>query len=89
MEEPNSNGPVDGARIDVVDELVLTYDRVAGVLTIGGRVINADVGLAICHQAARHFEQLLRVAAAQRLAAGAVEAARTQEILNRTRVGRI
>jgi hypothetical protein len=87
--EGNGDGAADRVGIDLVDVLELRYDRVTGLLDIGGKVINADVGLAICNQAARHFEQVLRLQAAQRIAQQTAEAQRVQSILDRTRGGRV
>jgi hypothetical protein len=72
----------------LVDELVLRYDRSTGSLEIGGHILNDDVGLGILQQAVRTFETRLRIAAAQAIQKQALDATRTQQILNSVRHGR-
>lgn len=49
---------------ELVDVLVMTYDRSTGALKIDGKVVNNDVAVEICGRAMRHFETLVRVQAA-------------------------
>lgn len=88
MSEGNGNGAEHRVGIDLVDQLVLRYDRVTGTLEIGGQVLNDDVALGILQQAARVFETRLRIAAAREVQKQALDATRTQQILDSVRHGR-
>jgi len=72
----------------LVDELVLRYNRADGTLGISGHVVNNEVALEILLRAARHYETILRLEAAARIREQAIDAGRTAEILARTRGGR-
>ncbi len=91
MSETGDNGSANGGadqlirRKDLVDELVLAYDRADGKLTVGGKIINLEVALNICQQAARYFETQLRLMAAQQVRQAAAEQERVRALLDRTR----
>jgi len=72
----------------LVDELVLRYNRADGTMHIGGRVVNNDTALDMLQRAARHYETILRLEAAARIREQAMDATRTAQILERTRGGR-
>lgn len=72
----------------LVDELVLTYDRRDGTLTVGGRVVNAETALTICQRAVTYWETQVRLAAAMHVKQQQSEQARVAAILDRTRGGR-
>lgn len=76
------------AREALVDEIVVRYNRADGTMFIGGHVCNNDTALDMLQRAARHYETVLRLEAAARIRAEAMDAAQTAQILERTRGGR-
>jgi hypothetical protein len=94
MSDASDNGRGDNGNIeptirrkDLVDELVLTFDRATCKLEVGGRVLDYNAALAILGQATRYFETLLRIQAAALVKQNADEAKRVQDLLARTRGG--
>lgn len=72
----------------LVDELVLTYNRADGTLSVGGRIVNLEVALEICRRGAMFFETQIRLAAAQAVRQQQADQARVAALLDRTRMGR-
>jgi hypothetical protein len=93
MSEDYGNGAsgTNGARIarsELIDELVLTFDRGDGTMKIGGKAINLDVALDMCQRGVRFFETQLRIQAAAQAKQQMVDTQRVQDLLERTRGGR-
>lgn len=88
-EDGNGNGLPDPEQLvrrkDLVDELVLTWDRMTCELKIGGRIVSPDAALAILAQATRFFETQLRLQAAQNIRGAQAEQQRVNALLERIR----
>lgn len=91
-EGANGNGLSDPGQLvrreDLIDELVLTWDRMTCRLNIGGRISSIDAALAMLAQAKRVFETQQRMQTVAAIKAQAEEQQRVQEIMARTRGGR-
>lgn len=83
MDTPSNAG--NGAHAEQhYTQLVLTLDIVPKWhLHIGGNIENADVALAVLHQAVRYFESQLRAQSALQLQQQLAEQARTAGIVNK------
>jgi hypothetical protein len=73
------------AHSDLIDELVLTFDRATGMLKIGGRTINLEVALDICQRGVRFFDTQLRIQAAAAMQQQQADQVRVNDLLNRAR----
>lgn len=72
----------------LVDELVLTFDRRDGRMAISGKVCSDEVALMMLLRAVNVYEARTRALMAMQLREQALETARVQDLVNRTRGGR-
>jgi len=81
MSDESTNGKGNAAPApNLVDQLVLTYDRVPSTLTISGKVINNETALDMLNRAVRYYETVVRLEAATQIRQQQVEAAETEAV---------
>lgn len=76
------------ARSDLIDELVLRFDRATGMLEIGGRVASDDVALMILERAVNVYTARTRAAYMLAAREQALEQERVRQLVNQQRGGR-
>lgn len=88
MASNDGGGNGNGGGLEMVDEVVLTYDRVHDKLNISGRFNSLDLALDMLARATRAFEAQLRTQHAVTTALAIKEAQEDQEIARRVGMGR-
>ncbi len=86
-DEHGSNGE-SGVEHRPVDTLILTYDRAADHLEVGGHCNSLDLMLDMLGRATRVLENRWRVERINELRQQLADQARTQQILDRVKGGR-
>ena len=86
-DEHGGNGE-SGVQRRVVDTLILTYDREADHLEVGGKCNSLDLMLDMLGRATRVLENRWRMERVKELRQELVDQARTQSILEKVKGGR-